>query len=251
VSNMNDSPHTDDEMAGRHRDDLGRDLEVLLERLAESREAIVRLLAARSGDEETVTEEAWGDDETAVGEARGDVEAEYVEPRPVEPRPVEPRPVEPRPFEPIRALRSAVAAAEPSATGPVEPEASSVPVGGGEPLGPKLDSDVTPGQLPSSLRRPGPPALEVALIYRRIAENGAELLHETRPGEVSEGPAPIAGPNPTPVARAVKAPRRVSAATDGPRAARRRLLAVVLVAVGSVVLLTTIVSLLPTLVNLL
>jgi hypothetical protein len=68
---------------------------------------------------------------------------------------------------------------------------------------------------------------------------------------VSEGPAPIAGPNPTPVARAVKAPRRVSAATDGPRAARRRLLAVVLVAVGSVVLLTTIVSLLPTLVNLL
>jgi hypothetical protein len=218
---MNDIPYTDDELAGR-RDDLGRDLEVLLERLAESREAIVRLLAARSGGEEAVTEEAWRDQETQ--EAWGVDETEYV-----------------------------------------EPEASSPPVSAAEPLEPKLDSDVTPNQLPSSLRRPGPPALEVALIYRHIAENGGELLDEPPPGALSEESADsagaagaslnvphtltIAGSNPRAVARVVKVPGRGSEAANGPRAARRRLLAVVLVAVGSVVLLTTIVSLLPTLVN--
>jgi hypothetical protein len=192
---MNDSPNTSDDPASRRHDDLGRDLEVLLERLAESREAIVRLLAARSGDDEAVA-------------------------------------------DPVK----------PSAAWPPEPEASSPTVGEAGPLEPRLDSDVTPSQL----RRPGPPALELALIYRHIADNGVGVLHEDQPGAVAEGPATtgpeVAGRAPWARPEGV-GPSNTRDAATGPRGARRQLLAVVLVAVGAVVLLTTVVSLLPTLVN--
>jgi hypothetical protein len=185
MSNTSDSSLGGDDLVDARHDDLGRDVEVLLKRLSETREAIARLLAAESHANESVEEEA------SAGNA-----SQYAEPRPLTP------------------LRP----------------------------------------LPSSLRRPGPPALELALIYRHMAENDAGALHEAQP-DAAVGEPPATGPK-----MAARAPWGHSegagassnlAGTDGPGAARRRLLAVVLVAVGSVVLLTTIVSLLPTLANLL
>ena len=43
--------------------------------------------------------------------------------------------------------------------------------------------------LPSSLRRPGPPGLELALIYREIARNGWTSSPRSRAGHCSGGPA--------------------------------------------------------------
>ena len=74
MGNISQSSPTEDDLSARRRDDLGHDLELLLERLAESREAIVRLLAARSGGAETVAAEAPGDEETVAEEARRDDE---------------------------------------------------------------------------------------------------------------------------------------------------------------------------------
>jgi hypothetical protein len=296
MSKMSDDPPTDDDLAARRRDDLGRDLEVLLARLAESREAIVRLLADRSGDGEAVAEEAWDeeavaeetwDDGTVAEEARGSDEIQYLEPRP---------------FGSVIPLRSTpIAPEEPD--GPLEPEASSPPVGVAEPLEPKPESDVTPNQLPSSLRRAGPPALELALIYREMARNGGEVRPEALPSEAVEGPATdgpelaattawalpegigpsstrapangagvasprliaaemptIAGASPRRVlSRADKVPGKAAAATTGPKpvVGARKLPGKGAAAttrpttVGSVVLLTTVVSMLPTLVNVL
>ena len=67
MSTMSDRSPIED-LSARRRDDIGRDLELLLERLAESREAIVRLLATRSGDEEAVATDASGDDATVSEE---------------------------------------------------------------------------------------------------------------------------------------------------------------------------------------
>ena len=74
ISNVSHSFPAEDDLSARRHDDLGRDIEALLERLAESREAIVRLLAAGSGADETVPAEASGDDETVAEEASTDDE---------------------------------------------------------------------------------------------------------------------------------------------------------------------------------
>ena len=279
MGNISQSSPTEDDLSARRRDDLGHDLELLLERLAESREAIVRLLAARSGgaetaaaeapgDEETVAEEARRDDETVVEEVWQDDEIEYAELPAV---------------GTLRPLRRPIAPAEAEIAQPAEPGASPPQVLAAQPLEPQLAADVERYQLPSSLRRPGPPSLELALIYREIARNGGEVRPEAAPAAVvyppgperpkllSEPPGtvPMGGaPGVVPVAK-IAAPRKapgpvkpVRAKTSdrmtnanrprtvkAPAAARRRLLAVVLTAVGAVVLLTTIVSVLPSIVS--
>jgi hypothetical protein len=272
MSNLSGSSPTEDNLAARRHGDLGHDLELLLGRLAESREAIVRLLAARSGDAETVAAEAPGDGETFAEEAGGedetvdadvwhDEEIEYAEPPAV---------------GSIRPLRRPVAGAEAEIARPAEPEPSPPQVLAAQPLEPQP-------QLPSSLRRPGPPSLELALIYREIARNGGEVRPEAAPATAvhplePDGPKLLVEPPgtvPTAGASGVvpgvkipaprKSPVRVKLVrvktTDpmksdsGPRPARgpisahRRLLAVVLTAVGAVVLLTTIVSVLPSIVS--
>ena len=177
----------------------------------------------------------------------------------------------------------AIAPAEAEIAQPAEPGASPPQVLAAQPLEPQLAADVERYQLPSSLRRPGPPSLELALIYREIARNGGEVRPEAAPAAVvyppgperpkllSEPPGtvPMGGaPGVVPVAK-IAAPRKapgpvkpVRAKTSdrmtndnrprtvkAPAAARRRLLAVVLTAVGAVVLLTTIVSVLPSIVS--
>ncbi|HUC15415.1 MAG TPA: hypothetical protein VMS00_13270 [Acidimicrobiales bacterium] len=279
MSNVSDNSPAEDDLAARRHEDLGRDLELLLARLAESRDAIVRLLASRSEDDETlemdgprdeepVTVEGWGDHETVRDEARKGDEGQYLEPRPV---------------GPLRPLRSSIAPLEPPPAWALDPEESQPQVGEGEVVRLRLDGEVVAHQLPSSLRRPGPPALELALIYREIARNGGEVGPEAGPAAmaghpVPEGPQALAerhataaateapdrvpvlkippsGKSPVPVKPAPVKPVPVKKdgnrprAENGPRAARRRLLAVVLTAVGAVVLLTTIVSVLPSLVN--
>ena len=74
MSNMSYSSPAEDDLSARRHDDVGRDIELLLERLAESREAIVRLLAAGSAGEETVATEGPGDDETVAEEVSTDDE---------------------------------------------------------------------------------------------------------------------------------------------------------------------------------
>jgi hypothetical protein len=273
MSTMSHSSPTEGDLSARRREDLGRDLELLLERLAESREAIVRLLAAGSGGEETlaaeapendgtVAEEAWRDDETAEEVSQVDDGIQYTELQRV---------------GPLVPLRSPISPAEIKSAGPVEPEPGSSEIGAAEPLEPQFDGDVTPHQLPSSLRRPGPPALELALIYREIARKDGEVQPEAAPAAAAyhsePGPKPLAEPPGTaagpqasggmplveiPALRRAPVPAkplRVKKTDNGPRAAnaqraaRRRLLAVVLMAVGAVVLLTTIVSLLPSIVS--
>ncbi len=272
MSNSSNSSPTEDDSDGRRLGDLSRDLESLLTRLAESREAIVQLLAARSvdegtvargasEDEETFAEEGPEDEETFAGEARPDFETEYAEPRPL---------------GPIRALRRPMETLEAPVAASLEPEAGSPEPGAPEAAVPTPESDVH-HQLPSSLRRPGPPALELALIYRDLARTGGELWPEAGSAVADqperEGPKLVAEPQNTgPVGTApgtaplvkLPAPRKAPArlkkaeapvkrfdaelsAAPKPTAARRRLLAVVLTAVGAVVLLTTLVSLLPSL----
>jgi hypothetical protein len=261
----NISSPTDDDLSSRRHDDFGRDLERLLERLAESREAIVRLLAASSGDVETVVAEAEAGEgeETVAEEAWRDDEIEYTEPPTV---------------GSLRPLRGPIAPGDIEVAQPLEPEASPPPVIAAGPLEPQPNGDVEAYQLPSSLRRPGPPALELALIYREIARNGGEVRPKAEPAAavyhpepeglklLAEPPGTVSAPEASgamPVVT-IPAPRRAPApvkpvrtkkadngprAVEGPRAANRRLLAVVLTAVGAVVLLTTIVSVLPSIVS--
>src|SRR5271155_2397319 len=140
MSNMSHGFPMEDDLSARRHDDLGRDLELLLERLAESREAIVRLLAAGSGgqetlvaepseDEETVAEEARTDDEAAEEVTQGDDEIQYTELQRV---------------GPLVPLRSPISTGETRAAEPVEPEAGSSEVGAAEPLEPQFDGHVTP-----------------------------------------------------------------------------------------------------------
>ena len=271
---MSHSSPTEDDLSARRHDDLGRDIELLLERLAASREAIVRLLAAgsggeetaateASGDEETVAEEGWTDDETVAEGLRQDDETRYKDPSPV---------------GTVRPLRSAIARhAEAEAAPPPEPEATppQVVVAEAPQPEPQPAADGASYQLPSSLRRPGPPALELALIYREIARKGEEVhpgaapaavVYQPEPeGPLAEPPGTAPAPEPSVAIPIVKIPAvrgapvsvkplRVKKTDKGPRAlnaprAARRLLAVVLTAVGAVVLLTTIVSLLPSIVS--
>jgi hypothetical protein len=279
MGNTSQSSPTEDDLSARRHDDLGHDLELLLERLAESREAIVRLLAARSGDAETVAAEAPGDEGTVAEEARSDDETvaegvwqddeiEYTEPPAV---------------GSLTPLRRPIAPVESEIGPPAEPEVSPTQVIAAQPPEPQPTADVERHQLPSSLRRPGPPSLELALIYREIARNGGEVRPEAAPAVVvypsePEGPKPLGEPPGTvpaagapgvvPVAK-IPAPRKAPVAAKtgrvktsdrmtsdngprpvkGPVSARRRLLAVVLTAVGAVVLLTTIVSVLPSIVS--
>ena len=267
---MSHSSSAEDDLSARRHDDLGRDIEVLLERLAESREAIVRLLAGSAGeetvpaeesaDEETVAEEAGQDNETVVEELWQDNETP-----------------DPRAVGALRPLRSSHA--RPAEVAPsLDPDATSPQTVAAEAPETQPAADAVSYQLPSSLRRPGPPALELALIYREIARNDEEFHPGAAPDAVvyhpePEGLKPLAEPQGTPPApepssampivkipvsrrapAAVK-PLRVKKTDTGPRAvngaraARRRLLAVVLTAVGAVVLLTTVVSLLPAIVS--
>jgi hypothetical protein len=244
MSNIGHSSPTEDDLAARRHDDLGHDLELLVERLAESREAIVRLLAARSGDdetlaaeepgdEETVAEKAWRDDEAVAEEVWQDNETEYTEPAPV---------------GSLRPLRRPIAPLDAEVPRPPEPEVSPPQVVAGEPYEPELEGDVEPYQLPSSLRRPGPPALELALIYREIARNEPPRTVPAAgaPGAVPVVKIPVLPKAPAPLKPVrVKASDKAQRAMNRPLTSRRRLLAVVLTAVGAVVLLTTIVSVLP------
>ena len=74
MSNLSNSSPTEDDLAARRHGDLSRDLELLSTRLAESREAIVQLLAARSGDEGTDEAGSAGDDEIVADEGPEDEE---------------------------------------------------------------------------------------------------------------------------------------------------------------------------------
>jgi hypothetical protein len=275
ISNVSHSFPAEDDLSARRHDDLGRDIEALLERLAESREAIVRLLAAGSGADETVPAEASGDDETVAEEASTDDETVAEELW----HDNEIRYASPVPVGALRPLRNSLARpAEAEVAPPAEPGSTSPQVVAAEAPEPQPAGEVASYQLPSSLRRPGPPALELALIYREIARKDGEVHPEAAPATAvyhsePEGLKPLAEPQGAPpepepstampivkipVQRrapvAVK-PLRVKKTDTGPRAvngahaARRRLLAVVLTAVGAVVLLTTVVSLLPAIVS--
>lgn len=250
ASNVSDVSPAEDDSATRAQDDFGRDLELLLRRLAESREAIVRLLAATGVDDGAGVPELLRREETEI--------------------------LGPQPGEATVHLLATPAAHEET-----------------EPLKPRAAPVVTPRAPTGPFGIPGPAALELALIYRQIAQNGAEIQHGARPGAVPERPTGVPQPTgrapgtvavpmaPSTLSAAgngarvvaqggkdrgaldaagkglrmarpsVKAPGTARAAATGPRAARRRLLAVVLTAVGAVVLLTTLVSLLPTLVSVL
>ena len=139
MSNMSRSSPTEDDLSARRRDDLGRDLELLLERLAESREAIVRLLAAGSAGEETVATEAPGDEETVAEEAWRDNETP-----------------DPPAVGALRPLRSAIARpAEAEVVPPLEPGATSPQAVAAEAPGPQPGADLaslSAPQLPPQAR---------------------------------------------------------------------------------------------------
>ncbi len=180
MSTMSDKSPIED-LSARRRDDIGRDLELLLERLAESREAIVRLLATRSGDEEAVATDASGDDATVSEELWQADEIQYTDAA----------------VGTLRPLPTSIAGTAEAEPAPApEPEASP-----GQEIAPDAAQPQPPAggasfQLPSSLRRPGPPALELALIYREIARTGGEVHTEAAPAAVPysehEGPKLLA-----------------------------------------------------------
>ena len=207
MSDTGDSSLSGDDLVDPRHDDLGRDLEVLLARLAESREAIARLLAARSGTRERVAEEGWKTtipvrrrclgttipvrgrngkttrhSSRRLGRTTGTAAEGGVRGRRIDPESLEARPV-----SLLRPLGSPLVPAE--ATGPREPQASSPPLSAPEPLGPKLESRCGTSSAP----RIAPSTwsacvLELALIYREIARNGGQAHPETMPGIAVEGP---------------------------------------------------------------
>jgi hypothetical protein len=157
MSNITKGSAIEARRMARRKDEIARDLEVLVQRLAESREAIVGLLAAAAGDGQVVA---------------------------LEP----PR----NPVTPLRAVRGTLG----------KPEAETEP---------------EPDELP------GPAARALAAPTNGLGQDGQAWERFVNAGE---------------------ALGMADADARGTRAARRMVLAAVLLAVGAVVLLTTLVSLL-------
>jgi len=181
VSNVSKRPRLEDRRVTRRTEDMARDLELLAQRLAESREAIVRLLAAEADENEAQTQEP---------------------------------PVGPR------LLR-----------GPLKTSAS----------------DTAPQLVPAQAAGDGAPVVETS-----TANTGDAVANDAGASDAGVIDAGFGNPNATDAGanNADNGEDEPAGAVAGAEpgavagAARRRLMAVVLVAIGAVILLTALVSLL-------
>jgi hypothetical protein len=248
----------------------GRDLEQLMERLAESREAIVQLLSARSVGVTTAPVEYGAEAEDAAPIARLAAVPEPGPPVTQGPTPM-PSPVA-TPHSSIgpfgipgpaalelaliyRQIADDGATAQEQARPIVAPE-SAVPDEPG--FAARVPWTLPPGVGVSNAGAPEGGAVRVLPTVTVLpTAQHSDVTGVSGDGVVAALPtvgepdAMAAGGNRVAARATVKGLRRATAATTGPRAMRRRLMAVALVAVGAVVLLTTVVSMLPALANVL